>query len=117
MTAPPGIAPNTEPGRGTNRSEGDTALSLRKAKWRLVDELGCTPIVADRFVRAWALDRHDAAKAAEWAERLDHMTTADLRRLMEETPLRLGRRRPVARHGRDYRPRDDEGRLITGGTR
>ena len=103
----------TEPGRGVIRSESDTALSLRKAKWHLVDALGLSPIMADRFVRAWVLDRHDAAKAVEWAERLENMTADELARMMAELPLDLAPKKKAARHGRDYRPRDYRGQLIT----
>ena len=84
MTAPPGHAPTTEAAAPERHRAGENHLSRT-----LRDE------VARRFM-------------AEFPG----MSRERLARLMAEMPLGL-RNRSAARQGRDYRPRDDMGRLVT----
>jgi hypothetical protein len=100
------------------RQEGDTAPSSKREAIRwLSSELGITGAQAHRLFDAYRADLADAATAhavAVEAGRFD-----DARQVVRETFRAWFTRRGdvvvsrgVARQGRDYRPRDDRGRLL-----
>lgn len=61
MTAPPGLAPTTEPGVEHINTASTTELATRKQQMRfLVAELGITRPQAHRLIKAYELDLRDA---------------------------------------------------------
>lgn len=112
MTAPPGLAPTTEAVAPELNREGGSHLprKLRDeiARRFMAEFPGMSGAMAVRFAKAMLADVKDERDA----ERVCHMTRADLARFMEETPLNIRNRR-AARQGRDYRPRDVDGRLAS----
>ena len=115
MTAPPGHAPTTEAAAPERHRAGENHLSrtLRDevARRFMAEFPGMSGATAVRYAKAMLADP-DAFLASATANRSTGMSRERLARLMAEMPLGL-RNRSAARQGRDYRPRDDMGRLVT----
>ena len=109
MTAPPGLAPSTT--LSGERITAGTApdLSTRNGQRRyLCGELGIDQRQARLLIAAY--ERDQAAPLPASAQKSYRLGFLDW--LMRRAPG-PGRQRPVARQGRDYRPRDDAGHLVT----
>ena len=107
---PPGLAPTTSTvPRVEQISAEGVDLSTRTKQMRfLVAELGVTRRQAHSLIVAYERDQNaPLPKSAQKTYRLSFLAW-----LMEQRPLDERRARPVARQGRDYRPRDNDGRLI-----
>lgn len=94
MTAPPGLAPTTEPRVEQISAERDTDLSTRTQQMRfLVAELGITRPQAHRLIKAYEADLRDEANAARIGNDTGRSDLAFIDWVMRQAPGQ--RSRPV----------------------
>lgn len=98
MTAPPGLAPATEPRVEQISAERITDLSTRTKQMRfLVAELGVTRPQAHRLIKAYEADLRDAADVERIGNDSGRSDTDFMSWLMAQTP---GGKKPSVRKWR-----------------